>query len=128
MACVGSKDPRFTDEFLLQNGAPKGSRVIMTANAFMTDEAMDEIAVSWAQGLRALPVVCDHPTWWMTQTLDGFRSHKFVLRALRVFWEYKIMLPIEEGDNSQVPYSYHRYYLPCALLPAPRTVLEYSKI
>jgi hypothetical protein len=38
-------------------GAPKGSKVVMTPNAYMTDEAWAEAAPSIAQGIRDMPVI-----------------------------------------------------------------------
>jgi hypothetical protein len=41
---------------LEKHGAPKYSKIIMTPNAYMTDEAWTEAAQSLAKGIRAFPV------------------------------------------------------------------------
>ncbi len=38
-------------------GAPKGSKVVMTPNSYMTDEAWAEAAPSIAQGIHDMPVI-----------------------------------------------------------------------
>jgi len=43
----------FTDQFLENNGAAPGSTILMTPNAFMTDEAFDSMAHNLATGTRA---------------------------------------------------------------------------
>lgn len=44
-------------------GCPKGSTIIMTPSAYMTDETWFKVVPHLCKGLRALPVVCDHPDW-----------------------------------------------------------------
>jgi hypothetical protein len=46
-----------------KKGAPAYSKVIMTPNAYMTDEAWKEAAVLLAKGIRSLPAVRDHLDW-----------------------------------------------------------------
>ena len=54
----GRRRPRpFTEVFLRQHGAPPGSAVIMTENAFMTDKARFRLPVSAGTGRAA------HPVW-----------------------------------------------------------------
>ena len=43
--CAGKKrDEVYTDEFLERCGAPKGSTIIMTDSAYMTDDTFDKLA------------------------------------------------------------------------------------
>jgi len=92
----------FTDNFLERHGAKKGSSIEMTPTAFLTHDAWDHVAAKIADGMRAMPVVCDHPGWWLKCTLDGFGSHKMTEVAMRSFHERKIMIGVEEGDTSQI--------------------------
>jgi hypothetical protein len=88
-----------------QHGAPPGSTIIMTPNAYMTDEAWIELAPGLCAGIRAMPVIKDHPDWWVVMTLDGFTSH-LGNEALKVFEAHKIMVVKEEGDMSHVNQPY----------------------
>ena len=80
----------------------------MTPTGFMTDSAFDELAEDMARGVRAMPVVCEHPNWWVLATADGFRAHKMTLKAQDVFRDHKIMLIIEEGDSSHCNQAFDR--------------------
>ena len=51
----------YTDQFLRKHGAAPGSSVVMTPSAFMTEDAWLEIAAKRADGIRAMPVIRDHP-------------------------------------------------------------------
>jgi hypothetical protein len=52
------KRPSYDDSFLVENGAAPNSSIIMTENAFMTDdEAWDQIAPKAAIGIREMPVI-----------------------------------------------------------------------
>jgi len=62
-------------------GVPPGSKVIMTPNAFMNNEAWEEIVPLLAKAVRELPVIRDHKDWWVVVSLDGFGSHVRVTEA-----------------------------------------------
>ncbi len=85
--------------------APKGSRVIMTPNAYMTDEAWQELVPYLCMGIRSMNGVHDHPNFWVVLSLDRFGSH-LNSDALLVFCNYKILVIKEEGDTSQVSQAY----------------------
>ena len=85
----------------------------MTENGFMTDEAWDELAEDLARGIRALPIIKDHPTWWVFFTLDGFHAHKMTLKAQLIFAKYLLMILIEEGDSSHVNQTFDRFVARC---------------
>lgn len=93
--------------FSQKHGAPPGSAVIPTPNAYMTDKVWNEISPAFAKGLRALPVVRDYPDLWMAITLDGYGSH-LQGEALQVFYDHKILIVKEEGDTSQVCQAYDK--------------------
>ena len=94
-------------DFSRKHGTPKGSGVIPTPNAYMTDDAWNKIAPDFAAGLRQLPVVREYPDLWMAMTLDGYFSH-LEPEALKVFADHKILIIKEEGDTSQVCQAYDR--------------------
>jgi hypothetical protein len=77
----------------------------MTPSAYMTDKAWLKVAPHLCKGLRALPVVRDHPDWYMFVTLDGYSSH-LQDKALAIFTEYRILLVQEDGDTSQINQAY----------------------
>ena len=90
-----------------KHGAPPGSEVVPTPNAYMTDDAWNKIAPAFAKGLRQLPIVKDYPDLWMAITLDGYGSH-LENEALQVFADHKILVVKEEGDTSQVCQPYDK--------------------
>jgi len=92
----------YTNKWLTDNGAAPGSRIIATPNAFMTMEAWEEMAEPVAKGIRAMPVIRDHPNWWLIYILDGFVCHFGSPKALDVYYKNKILLVKEEGDTSHV--------------------------
>jgi hypothetical protein len=88
--------------------APPGSKVIMTPNAYMTDDTWLIVVPQLIEGLRSLPVVRDHPDWWMAITLDGFGSH-LQQKGIDMFTEAKILILQEEGDSSHVNQPYDQF-------------------
>ena len=74
----------YTDKFLFDNGCEEGSTLVMTENAYMTDEAWVELTPHLIRGYRAMQYVCDNPDWWMLEIVDGFSSHVNTLEALQV--------------------------------------------
>ena len=87
------------------HNAPAGSKVVMTPNAFMTDETWRNIATDLCRGIRQMDGIRDHPDWWVVFSLDGFGSH-LDPETLLVFHQHKILVIKEEGDTSQVSQAY----------------------
>ena len=100
--------PGYDGKMMEKFGAAAGSSIVMTPTGFMTDSAFDELAEDMARGVRAMPVICEHPTWWVLATADGFHAHKMTLKAQQVFRDHKIMLIIEEGDSSHCNQAFDR--------------------
>ena len=96
----------FTDAFLVKHGAAPGSTIVMTANGYMTEDAWVEMAPAMAAGIRKMPVICDHPEWWVVKIIDGFGPHTSSLKAMEIYAEHKTMLLKEEADTSHVCQSY----------------------
>lgn len=96
----------YTDQFLVNNGAAKGSTIVMTPTGYMTEEAWIEMAPSIADGIRAMPVIVDNPDWWVVKIIDGFGPHTSSLKAMEIYEERKILLVKEEGDTSHVCQAY----------------------
>ena len=46
------RNPAYTDEFLVSNGAAPFSKIIMTPSVYLTDEAWKELVPSLIKGLR----------------------------------------------------------------------------
>jgi hypothetical protein len=55
--------------------APVGSEVIMTPNAYMTDEAWLENFPRLCVSIRNMDIIEAHKNWWVLLSLDGFGSH-----------------------------------------------------
>ena len=53
----------YTYKMLKENGAKHGSTVVMTDNAFMTEEAWLKLTPNIIEGYRAMPFICDNPQW-----------------------------------------------------------------
>jgi hypothetical protein len=85
--------------------SPPHSRIIMTPSAYMTDTAWLDLVPDLCKGIRAMPVVCQHPDWWFTLLFDGFGSH-LGTEALKIFAEYKIQCAKEEGYSSDTNQAY----------------------
>lgn len=64
-----------SSEWLKRAGAPANSFVQMTPSGFMTNQAWDDSAEKLAKGIRQMPVIKDHPDFWVVKHLDGFKSH-----------------------------------------------------
>jgi hypothetical protein len=92
-------------EFTQHWPAPPGSRVVMTPNAYMTDDAWIELVPHLCKGVREMKVIKDHPNLWVVLSLDGFGSH-LVPQALFKFRDYKIIVVKEEGDTSHISQAY----------------------
>jgi hypothetical protein len=88
-------------------GVPAGSKVIMTPNAYMTNEVWIKLTPFIANGIRKMPVIKDHPDWMVCMTLDGFGSH-LLPEALQAFTDAKIEVVKEEGDTSKVNQAYNQ--------------------
>ena len=66
-------------------GLPKGSTVLMNSSAYMDDATWILCVKAMAAGIRAMPVIRDHPEWWACLTFDGFKSHVNVNKSLLHF-------------------------------------------
>ena len=95
----------FKGNFSTKHGAPPESKVILTTNAYMTDEVWNEMAPAFAKILRYIPVVKNYLDLWTAIILDGFGSH-LEGDSLKVFADHKILIAKEEGDTSQVCKAY----------------------
>lgn len=83
-----------------KHGLPKGSRVVCTPTAYLTDESWLKAVPYICEGIREMEIVKDHPEWLLFLTLDGFASH-LQSKAYHIFNKYNIQLVVEDGDTSQ---------------------------
>ncbi len=88
-------------------GVLAGSKVVMTSNAYMTNEAWIKLTPFIANGIRNMAVIKDHSDWMICMTLNGFGSH-LVPEALQLFNDAKIEVVKEEGDMLQVNQAYNQ--------------------
>ena len=95
----GKRPERNNSKDLCKNfNAPKGSKLIMTPIAYMTDDAWLELVPHLCKSIREMNVIKEHQYWWVLLSLDGFGSHINVQRAYEIFYAHKILLMKEEAD------------------------------
>jgi len=87
-------------------GCPPGSAIIPSPSAFMTDDVWLQLVLTFAKGIHAIPVIKDHPDWWVTVSCDGFGSHVNVHLVQHVFHDHKILIIKEEGNTLHVNQAY----------------------
>jgi hypothetical protein len=98
----------FTDDFLQRHGMAIGLTIVMTENAYMTDEAWLEVSQSIVKGCRSMPYVADNPKWLMLGLLDCFKSHKNVLSANELHSDHNIWSLKEESNSSHLNQGYNQ--------------------
>ncbi len=83
----------FTDKFLVDHGAAIGSKCIMTATAFMTEEAWVQATPSVIKGLGSSdPIVQANPQWWVLEVFNGHGGpHTMSLPALQLCYDNNIL-------------------------------------
>ena len=101
--------PRFTDNFLERHGLAPGSTIIMTPNAYMTDEAWLLATKAIVKGYRSMPGMKDNPQWMMVELLDGFGSHERVLEAHELRTKFLITSAKEESTTSHANQGYDQF-------------------
>ena len=47
----------------------------MTPSAYLTLECWTKLDPALARAIRRIPVICDHPDWWVKVTMDGLLGH-----------------------------------------------------
>jgi hypothetical protein len=99
----------FNEAYLKQASCALGSKICMTKNAYMTEEAWEKMTPSNVKGYQNLPVVKDNPQWLMVKIFDGFWAHLTNLNALKKCAEAKILSIKEEGDSSSYNQAYDKY-------------------
>ena len=88
----------------------RGSKIVMTENAYLTNEIWGtEIVPHLIQWLRKAPVVCDHSDWWVTLYLDGFQAHVDTLLSQQAFADAKILIVKENSNTSHVNQAFDRH-------------------
>ena len=72
----------------------------------MDDATWVRCIEAMAPGIRALPVIRDHPDWWACLTFDAFKSHVNVDEASIFFASVEIRAVKEEAGTSHVNQPY----------------------
>jgi len=98
--------PAWTDELLEKHGMAKGSTIIMTENAFMTNDAWVEVSKAIVMGYRNLPYIRENDDWHVLELLDGFGSHEHVLESHELRAANKIRSLKEESSTSHANQGY----------------------
>ena len=80
----------------------------MTKNAYMTDEAWLEALNSIVAGYHNLPHIKENEDWYITELLDGFKSHENVLNVHKLRADNLIISLKEESNSSHVNQGYNQ--------------------
>ena len=100
----------YNEEFLKKHGAPPGSIIVITENAYLTNEVWDEDTVpQLIKTIRNMPVIRDHPTWWVKLYLDGFGAHVDSLKSQQAFTNGRILVVKENSNSSQVNQAFDKH-------------------
>jgi hypothetical protein len=70
------------------------------------DQVWLELAPIIAKGIREMPVIHNHPDWWVSLSLDGYGSHVNLAIANQIFTNHLIWIVKEEADSSQIKQAY----------------------
>ncbi len=73
----------FNNDYLLRYGMAKGSTILMTENAYMTDNAWLEASKAIVRGYCQLPFMKENKDWYITELLDGFKHKGISSRLMR---------------------------------------------
>ena len=92
----------FNDEYLLRYGCAPGSQILMTENAFMTEECWIRMTPKLVEGYRSLPYIKENLDWWCLEIFDGFGPHYSSLKAIQHGVDNKVLSVKEEGDLSSI--------------------------
>jgi hypothetical protein len=96
----------FNDAYLMRFGMKPGSTIIMTKNAYMTDDAWLQVSKKIVEGYRLLPYIKENPQWHVCKLLDGFKSHENFLEAHKLRANASIISLKEESNSSHVNQGY----------------------
>ena len=97
----------WTTEFLESLGAPAGSMVVPSENAFMTDAVWATISKTLPAGMRMCdPMMCEHPDLPFLKSIDGYASHTNSSKAIAEYVKVKGRLILESGNGSHIFQAY----------------------
>ena len=68
----------------------------------MTDDAWLEASKAIVKGYHQLPFMKENKDWYITELLDGFKSHKNVQKAHEIRADQLIISLKEESNSSHV--------------------------
>ena len=105
----GNRFDRPSVKKVIKERCPSGSNVHMSPSAYLTDEVYLQLVLDLCRGIRQMPVIKEHPDWWVILSLDGFGSHVNVNAAHEIFHNHRIMVIKEEGDTSHVNQAYDQF-------------------
>jgi hypothetical protein len=92
-----------------------GSKCIVTATAFMTEEAWVQATPSVIKGLRSSdPIIQANPQWWVLGVFYGHGPHMMSLPASMqlLCYDWKILSLKQEGNSSHVNQAHNKFVAP----------------
>jgi hypothetical protein len=75
---------------------------MMSKKGYVDDDVWLKIALHICRAIRNLPVVKDHPRWWIRLHVDGLAQHHKMYQANLVFYAYRIWLVVELPHSSHL--------------------------
>jgi hypothetical protein len=118
----------FTNNFFMRHGMAIGLAIVMTENAYMTEDAWVEASYSIVKGYCSMPFVADNPDWSMVELLDGFKSYKNVLSANELRSDHNIRLLKEESNLSHLNQGYDQLTAKCDKKNAVESLYDQRRV
>jgi hypothetical protein len=118
----------FTNDFFVRHGMAIGSTIIMTENAYMTDDAWVEASYSIVKVYHSMKFVADNPDWSMVELLDGFKLHKNVLSANDLRSDHNIRSLKEESNLSHLNQGYDQLNAKCDKKNAVKLLYDQCRV
>lgn len=112
------KNPVYTDQFLVENGAAEYSTIVMTPTGFLTDDSWRFIVPLLIKGIRkvvrdvAWTFGIDSKTadkLLVGLTFDGFKTHVKNLEELINMADSNIMALVEGRDSSEINQAFDKF-------------------
>ena len=88
----------YIDKILNENGAKHGSKVAMTENAFMTEEAWMELTPKLIERYQAMPFIRNNPQWHVIEIFVVFGAQLCNQNSLQMRLDANIIRIKEKGD------------------------------
>ena len=83
------------------HNTPARSTCHTTPNVYLTDYLWLELALVITKGIRAMPIICKHPYWWVSLDLDYYISRVNITAVMQIFTDQKKVLSRKNQSSLQ---------------------------